>query len=117
MVQATGNTRVNYYKKSMVKRNRKNQKPGSINQTSRTDRKVLTRVSAFFNTLKLLTIKEIAPMQYSKIKRPNSTQAVACFKMKNEHENLHRNHAKNVTLYPASDQQINRVVVFSLVWW
>ena len=75
----------------MLKRNRKSPKQSSINQTSGTNGKVLTKVSAFFDTLKLLTIKEIAPMQYSKIKSLNSTQTVACFKMKNEHEYLHRN--------------------------
>ena len=101
----------------MLKRNRKNQKQGSVSQTSRKDGKVLTKVSAFFNTLKLLTIKEIAPIQYSKIKSPNSTQTVACFKMKNEHENLHRNHANNCPLNPAADQQLNRVVVFCPVCW
>ena len=117
MVQAIGNTRVNYYKKSMLKRNRKSQKQGSISQTSRTNGKVLTKVSAFFDTLKLLTIKEIAPMQYSKIKGTNSTQTVACFKMKNEHENLHRNTVNNYPLNPAADQQLKRVVAFCLVWW
>ena len=117
MAQATGNTRVNYYKKSMLKRNSKSQKQGSVNQINRTDGKVLTRVSAFFNTLKLLIITEIASMLHSETKRTNISEAVACFKTKNKHENIHRNTAKNVTLYPASDQQHERVVVFSLIWW
>ena len=108
---------MNYYRNNMLKRDRIRQKQDNTGQTRRTEREVLMKVSAFFNTLKLLTIKEIAPIQYSKIKRPNSTQTVACFKMKNEHENLHRNHANNGPLNPAADQQHKRVVVFSLVWW
>ena len=115
--QATGSMRVNYYKKNMLKRNRKSQKQGSVNQITKINRKVLTRVSAFFNIIKLLIITEIASMLYSENKRTNSSGIVACFKTKIEHENLHRNTVKNVILYPASDQQLKRVVVLSLVWW
>ena len=117
MAQATGNTRVNYYKKSMLKRNSKSQKQGSVNQITKINGKVLTRVSAFFNTLKLFIIKEIASMLHSETKRTNSNRIVACFKTKNEHENLHRNHANNYPLNPAANQQHKRVVVFSLIWW
>ena len=109
--------RVNYYRKNMLNRNSKSQKQGSVNQITKINRKVLTRVSAFFNTLKLLIIIGIASMLHSETKRTNSTGMVACFKTKNEHENLHRNTAKNVTLYPVSDQHHKRVVAFCLVWW
>ncbi len=101
----------------MLKRNRKSQKLGSISQTSRTDGKVLTIVSTFFNTLMWLIITEIESILHPEIRSIAYSDKVACFKKQNEHENLHRNHANNCPLNPAADQQLKRVVVFCPVWW
>ena len=67
------------------------------------------RVSAYFIAPMLLVITDIGGTLYSGI--------VACFKMKIEHENLHRNTPKNYLLYPASDQQHTRVVAFFAGEW
>ena len=101
----------------MLKRNRKSQKKGSVSQTSRTDEKVLTKVSAFFNTLMWLIITEIESILHPGISSAAYSDKVVCFKKQNEHENLHRNHANNYPLNPATDQQHKRVVAFCLVWW
>ncbi len=101
----------------MLKRNMKSQKQGSVSQTSRTDGKVLTKVSAFFNTLMWLIITEIESILHPGISSATYSDIVACFKKQNEHENLHRNHENNYPLNPATDQQLKRVVVLYLIWW
>jgi|GEM_PF-1827170 hypothetical protein len=101
----------------MLKRNRKNQKQGSANRITRTKGKVLTKVSAFFDMVKLLIIIEIAYILSYETRTTDSTGTVACFKTKIEHENLHRFIANNNLLNPATDQLLRRVVAFCLVWW
>jgi hypothetical protein len=80
----------------MLKRDKKRRKQGNTSRTTRTEGKVLMQVSAFFNTQKLIIIKDIDGTPYS--------GSVACFKMKIEHENLHRNNEKNNALEPLPDQ-------------
>ena len=56
-------------------------------------------------------------MLNSWISDKESTVIVACFKLKTEHENLHRNKAKKVVLLPATDQQFKKVVSKCSIWW
>jgi len=44
-------------------------------------------------------------------------ELIACFELRTEHENLHRNKAKNKVLNPITDQQLRRVVSKCSVWW
>jgi hypothetical protein len=62
------------------------------------------QVSAFFNAPMLLVITDIDSTLYSRITDPDSFEIVACFKLKIEHENLHRNNEKNNDLEPLPDQ-------------
>jgi hypothetical protein len=80
----------------MLKRDRKKRKLGNTGRTRRTKRKVLMKVSAFFYIHMLHIINDIYGTLGSEI--------VAGFKMKTEHENLHRNNEKNSTLKPLPDQ-------------
>jgi len=62
------------------------------------------QVSAFFNTQILLIINYIDGTLYSGISGTGCSGIVACFKMKIEHEKLHRNNEKNNALEPLPDQ-------------
>ncbi len=62
------------------------------------------RVSAFFNTPKLIIINDIDSALYFGISGRLYSEIVACFKMKIELENLHRNNEKNNPLDPLPDQ-------------
>ena len=117
MAQATGNMRAICYRNSMLKRDKKRRTQGNTSRTTRTEGKVLMKVSAFFSTQKLIIIKDIDGILYSRITDPDSFEIVACFKLKIEHENLHRNNEKNNPLEPLPDQQLKWVVVKCSVYW
>jgi hypothetical protein len=74
-------------------------------------------VGAFFVISIWLIIIAIKSMLNSWISHKEGTVMVACFKLKTEHENLHRNKANNVILYPATDQQLRGMVSECFVWW
>ena len=80
-------------------------------QLSHDHEKVLTKVGAFFviwnQTVRLNKNRQgsVCP------------ELVACFKIKIELENLHRNKANNVALYPVTDQQLKMVVSKCSIWW
>jgi hypothetical protein len=44
-------------------------------------------------------------------------ELIACFELKIELKNPHRNKAKNKLLNPITDQQLRRVVSKCSVWW
>ena len=82
-----------------------------------TEGKVLTKVSTFFDIPMWLIIIAIDGTLYSEISGTVCSEIVACFKMKIEHENLHRNNEKNNALEPLPGQQLKRVVVKCPVYW
>jgi len=101
----------------MLKRNRIKWKQGNKSRTTRTEGKALTRVSAFFDILKLIIVNEIHGALYSGISGTECSGIVACFKMKTEHKNLHRNKANNMVLHPPTHQQLKEVVSKCLIQW
>ncbi len=101
----------------MQKKDRIKRKRGNTSRTIRIEGEVLTRVSAFFDIPMWLIITEIDDTLYPGTSGIVYSGTVACFKMKIEHENLHRNKANNVVLHHATDQQLKRVVAKCSVWW
>lgn len=79
----------------MLKRDKKRQNRGNTDRIRRTERKVLMKVSAFFDAKKLLIINDIYGTLRSGICGAGSSEILACFKMKIEHENMHRNNENN----------------------
>jgi hypothetical protein len=94
----------------MLRRNRIKRKQGSTSWTSRTEEKVLTKVSAFFYIPIWLLITVIDGTLYSGISGTVCSRIVACFKMEIEHEDLHRNYENNDILQLATNQQLKKVV-------
>ena len=45
------------------------------------------------------------------------SEIAVCFKMKIDHENLHRNKAINIVRNPLTDHKLRRVVSKCSVWW
>ena len=82
-----------------------------------TEGKVLTKVSAFFDIPMWLIIIAIDGTLYSEISGTVCSEIVACFKMKNEHKDLHRNKANNIVLLPAKHQQLKGVGSKCTNWW
>jgi len=75
------------------------------------EEKVPTSVGAFF----VIQIASTRP-DFNQ-KEAKCSEIAACFKMKTEHENLHRNTSNINLLESAADQQHKRVVVKCSVWW
>jgi len=75
------------------------------------------QVSAFFNAPMLLIITYIDGKLYSGISGTIYFRLVACFKVKIEHENLHRNNKKTPLRNPTADQYLRRVVSQCSDWW
>jgi len=82
-----------------------------------TNEKALTIVGAFFSGANLLTITGLVYSMQLMISMTVYFRIIARFKMKIEHENLCRNTTKIDLLYPATDQQLRRVVSKCSIWW
>lgn len=80
-------------------------------QLSHDHEKVLTKVSAFF------VIRKLTVCLKKKIRGSVCPELIACFEIKIELENLHRNKAKKAVLNHATDQQIKMVVSKCSIWW
>jgi hypothetical protein len=73
-------------------------------QLSHDHEKALTKVGAFF------VIQKQTVCLNKNIKGSVCPELIACFEIKIELENLHRNKAKKVVLHHATDQQLKMVV-------
>jgi hypothetical protein len=74
--------------------------------------KVLTLLVPFF-----IVHKETVSLNKNIQRGSVCPELIACFELRIEHENLHRNKAKNKVLNPGTDQQLRRVVSKCSVWW
>ena len=90
--------------------------PDNISLRINDNDKALTVVGAFFIACKWLIISKIAACMQDPI-GAIYFEIIACFKFEIEHEDLHRNQAKNNALYPTAHKQLRRVVVKCSVWW
>ncbi len=92
-------------------------KQGDTRPASKIKEKVLTEVSAFFDTLKYLRISRVNTARTLKTMAKQTSKSNACFKLKIEHENLCRNTPNNDLLYHGTDQQPRGVASKCSVWW
>jgi len=67
--------------------------------------KVLTLLVPFF-----IVNKETVNLNKNIQRGSVCPELIDCFELRTEHENLHRNKAKNKVLNPITDQQLRRVV-------
>ena len=87
-----------------MKTNQEMQNQGDKTLKTDTNEKALTIVGAFFSGANLLTITGLVYSMQLMISMTVYFRIIACFKLKIEHENLHRNNEKNNALEPLPDQ-------------
>ena len=80
-------------------------------QLSHDHKKVLTKVGAFF------VIRKQKVRLIKSVKGSVCPELIACFEIKTERKNLHRNKVKKVVLNYATNPQLKKVVSKCSIWW